>query len=155
MDVILLEKIHRLGNLGDKVNVRPGYGRNFLIPTGKAVPATAVNVAKFEEQRAGLERVQSDALGRAQARAAQLNDMLLTIAAKAGAEGKLFGSVGTLDIAEAIVAQGAEAEKREVRLPAGPLREIGEYDVEIHLHADVNATVKVKVVPEDGAPAAQ
>ena len=155
MEVILLEKIHRLGNLGDKVNVRPGYGRNFLIPTGKAVPATTVNVAKFEEQRAGLERMQADTLGRAQARAAQLNGMLLTIAAKAGAEGKLFGSVGTLDIAEAIVAQGAEAEKREVRLPAGPLREIGEYDVEIHLHADVNATVKVKVVSEDGAPAAQ
>lgn len=154
MQVILLEKIHRLGNLGDKVNVAPGYGRNFLIPTGKAVPATVANVARFEEQRAGLERVQADALGRAQARAAQLTDMLVTIAAKAGAEGKLFGSVGTLDIAEALVAQGAEAEKREVRLPAGPLREIGEFDVEIHLHPDVNATIKVKIISDDGASAA-
>ena len=155
MEIILLEKIHRLGSLGDKVNVAPGYGRNYLIPNGKAVAATAVNVAKFEAQRAGLERVQADALGRAQARATQLNDMLLIIAAKAGAEGKLFGSVGSHDIAEAIVAQGAAAEKREVRLPAGPLREIGEYAVEIHLHADVNATVKVKIVPEDGVAAAQ
>ncbi len=155
MEIILLEKIHRLGNLGDKVNVAPGYGRNYLIPNGKAVPATAVNVAKFEEQRVDLERVQADALGRAQARATQLNDMLLIIAAKAGAEGKLFGSVGSHDIAEAIVAQGAAAEKREVRLPAGPLREIGDYAVEIHLHPDVNATVKVKVVPEDGVAVAQ
>jgi large subunit ribosomal protein L9 len=153
MEVILLEKIHRLGNLGDKVSVRPGYGRNFLIPNRKAVPATAENIAKFEEQRAELERVQADALGRANARAAQLNEMTVTIAAKAGAEGKLFGSVGTGDIAEALVAQGAECEKREVRLPDGPLREVGEYEVEIHLHPDVNATVKVTVVNED-APAA-
>ena len=154
MEVILLEKIHRLGNLGDKVNVRPGYGRNFLIPNRKAVPATPDNVAKFEEQRAELERVQADALGRAQARAAQLNEFELTIAAKAGAEGKLFGSVGTQDIAAAIVALGAECEKREVRLPEGPLREIGDYEVEIHLHPDVNAMVKVKVVSEDAPPAA-
>ena len=153
MEVILLEKIHRLGNLGDKVSVRPGYGRNFLIPNRKAVPATAENIAKFEEQRAELERVQADALGRANARAAQLNEMAVTIAAKAGAEGKLFGSVGTGDIAEALVALGAECEKREVRLPDGPLREVGEYEVEIHLHPDVNATVKVTVVNED-APAA-
>ncbi|MGE0858251.1 MAG: 50S ribosomal protein L9 [Gammaproteobacteria bacterium] len=153
MEVILLEKIHRLGNLGDKVSVRPGYGRNFLIPNRKAVPATADNIAKFEEQRAELERVQADALGRANARAAQLNEMAVSIAAKAGAEGKLFGSVGTGDIAEALVALGAECEKREVRLPDGPLREVGEYEVEIHLHPDVNATVKVTVVNED-APAA-
>ena len=155
MEVILLEKIHRLGNLGDKVNVAPGYGRNFLIPQRKAVPATADNVAKFEQQRAALERAQSDALGRAEARAAQLREIAVTIAAKAGAEGKLFGSVGTGDIADAIVAQGAEIEKREIRLPDGPLREIGEYDVEVHLHADVDVTVKVKVVPEDAVPAAQ
>ena len=154
MEVILLEKIHRLGNLGDKVSVRPGYGRNFLIPNRKAVPATAENIAKFEEQRAELERVQADALGRANARAAQLNEMAVTIAAKAGAEGKLFGSVGTGDIADALVALGAECEKREVRLPEGPLREIGEFDVEIHLHPDVNATVKVKIVSEDGVSAA-
>ena len=154
MEVILLEKIHRLGNLGDKVSVKPGYGRNYLIPKRKAVPATAANVARFEEQRAELERMQSDALGRAQARAQQLQDMQLTITAKAGAEGKLFGSVGTVDISEAIAAAGAEVEKREVRLPDGPLREIGEYVVEIHLHPDVDASVRVTIVSEDGVPAA-
>lgn len=154
MQVILLEKIHRLGNLGDKVNVAPGYGRNFLIPQRKAVPATPDNIARFEAQRAELERAQSDALGRAQARAAQLGELEVTIAAKAGAEGKLFGSVGTADIADAIVALGAECEKREVRLPDGPLREIGDYEVDVHLHADVNVAVKVKVVSEDAPVAA-
>lgn len=155
MEVILLEKIHRLGNLGDKVNVAPGYGRNFLIPQRKAVPATTANVTKFEQQRAELERAQTDAHGRAEARAAQLRELVVTIAAKAGAEGKLFGSVGTSDIAAGLMALGAEVEKREIRLPEGPLREVGEYAVEVHLHADVNATVKVKVVPEDAVPAAQ
>lgn len=154
MEVILLEKIHRLGELGDKVSVRPGYGRNYLIPNRKAVPATADNVARFEEQRAELERAQAELLGAAQGRAEALKDMEVTIRAKAGAEGKLFGSVGTLDIAEAIVAAGGTAEKREVRLPNGPLREIGEYAIEIHLHADVNVEVKVKVVPEDAPSAA-
>lgn len=154
MEVILLEKIHRLGELGDKVSVRPGYGRNYLIPNRKAVSATAENVARFEEQRAELERTQADLLGAAQARAEQLKDLEVAIPAKAGAEGKLFGSVGTQDIAQAIVAAGATAEKREVRLPNGPLREIGEYTIEIHLHADVNAAVKVKVVPEDASSAA-
>ena len=154
MEVILLEKIHRLGELGDKVSVRPGYGRNYLIPKRKAVSATAVNVARFEEQRAELERTQADLLGAAQARAEQLKDLEVVIGAKAGAEGKLFGSVGTLDIAQAIVAAGDTAEKREVRLPNGPLREIGEYAIEIHLHADVNVEVKVRVVPEDASPAA-
>ena len=153
MEVILLEKIHRLGELGDKVTVRPGYGRNFLIPNRKAVPATAVNVARFEEQRAELERAQSDVMAAAQARAEQLTGLEVVIAAKAGAEGKLFGSVGTQDIAAAIVAAGASVEKREVRLPDGPLREIGEYAVEVHLHADINVEIKVKVVPED-APTA-
>lgn len=153
MEVILLEKIHRLGELGDKVTVRPGYGRNFLIPNRKAVPATAANVARFEEQRAELERAQTDILAAAKARAEQLTGLEVVIAAKAGAEGKLFGSVGTQDIAEAIVASGASAEKREVRLPDGPLREIGEYAIEVHLHADINVEIKVKVVPED-APSA-
>lgn len=153
MDVILLEKIHRLGELGDKVSVRPGYGRNFLIPNRKAVPATAANVARFEEQRAELERAQAGILSAAQARAEQLSGLEVVIAAKAGAEGKLFGSVGTQDIAAAIVASGASAEKREVRLPDGPLREIGEYAIEVHLHADINVEIKVKVVPED-APTA-
>lgn len=153
MEVILLEKIHRLGELGDKVTVRPGYGRNFLIPNRKAVPATAANVARFEEQRAELERAQTDILAAAQARAEQLTGLEVVIAAKAGAEGKLFGSVGTQDIAEAIVASGASAEKREVRLPDGPLREIGEYTIEVHLHADINVEIKVKVVPEDASSA--
>ena len=112
-------------------------------------------MTKFEQQRAELERAQTDAHGRAEARAAQLRELVVTIAAKAGAEGKLFGSVGTSDIAAGLVALGAEVEKREIRLPEGPLREVGEYAVEVHLHADVNATVKVKVVPEDAVPAAQ
>jgi large subunit ribosomal protein L9 len=149
MEVILLEKIHRLGDLGDKVNVRPGYGRNYLIPNRKAVPATAANVAKFEAQRAELERAQTEILATAQARAERLNGLEVVIAAKAGAEGRLFGSVGTHDIAQAIVAAGASAEKREVRLPDGPLREVGEYAIEIHLHADIDVEIKVKVVAED------
>ncbi|MEQ8659868.1 MAG: 50S ribosomal protein L9 [Gammaproteobacteria bacterium] len=154
MEVILLEKIHRLGALGDRVDVRPGYGRNYLIPQRKAVPATPDNVARFEEQRADLERAQADALGGAQMRAEALKEMRVSIAAKAGSEGKLFGSVGTSDIAEALSAAGVTVEKREVRLPHGSLREIGEYQVEIHLHADVDAEVTVEVVAEDGVGAA-
>lgn len=154
MDVILLEKIHRLGELGDKVSVRPGYGRNYLIPNRKAVPATADNVKRFEEQRAELERQQADLLSAAQARAEKLRELELLIPAKCGAEGKLFGSVGTQDIADAVQAAGGEVEKREVRLPNGPLREIGDYTIEVHLHADVDVEIKVKVVPEDGSRAA-
>jgi large subunit ribosomal protein L9 len=155
MEVILLEKIHRLGALGDKVSVRPGYGRNFLIPKRKAVPATAENVARFEAERADLERTQAQILSTAQARAEKLQGLQVVIGAKAGAEGKLFGSVGTVDIADAINAAGASAEKREVRLPNGPLREIGEYAIEIHLHADVTVEVKVKIVPEETQSAAK
>lgn len=154
MEVILLEKIHRLGDLGDKVVVKPGFGRNYLIPQRKAVPATAEHLAAFEERRAELERAQADAMGRATARAEQLQDCTVSIGAKAGTEGKLFGSVGTADIAAALVAAGIEIEKREVRLPDGPLRELGEHDVEIHLHADVDAHVNVNIVPEDGIDAA-
>lgn len=149
MEVILLEKIHRLGALGDRVVVRPGFGRNYLIPQRKAVPATADNVARFEAQRAELERAQSDAFEAAKARAAALAELAVTIAAKAGAEGKLFGSVGTADIAAAVVAAGVDIAKRDVRLPEGPLREIGEFSVEVHLHADLNATITVHVVAED------
>jgi len=155
MEVILLEKIHRLGKLGDKVSVRAGYGRNYLIPQHKAVPATPDNIARFEAERAQLERAQADALGRAEARAAQLRDLELAITAKAGAEGRLFGSVGTSDIADAIAARGATVEKREIRLPNGPLREVGDYAVEIHLHADLNVVVKVKVMAEDAVPASE
>ena len=149
MEVILLEKIHRRGELGDKVRVRPGYGRNFLIPQNKAVPATAENVAKFEERRAELERVQAESMAEANGRAEALQELSVTIQAKAGTEGKLFGSVGTADIAEAIVAAGVSVEKREIRLPDGPLREVGEFEVGIHLHADVEAQITVHVAPED------
>jgi len=148
MEVILLEKIHRLGDLGDKVSVKPGYGRNFLIPQRKAVPATTAHMAKFEAQRAELERAQSDALGSATARAEQMKDVNLTVSATAGAEGKLFGSVGTGDIAKAAVASGITLDKREIRLPDGPLREVGDYQVEVHLHADVDVHITVQVVAE-------
>ncbi|MCZ6665204.1 MAG: 50S ribosomal protein L9 [Gammaproteobacteria bacterium] len=154
MEVILLEKIQKLGELGDKVTVRPGYGRNFLIPKHKAVPATAENLARFEEQRADLESVQADAYARADTRAEKLRDMEITITANAGSEGKLFGSVGAGDIADAANASGAEVEKREIRLPEGPLREIGDYDIEVHLNADVTVTIKVKVIPDEGGSAA-
>ena len=151
MEVILLEKIHRLGELGDKVRVRPGYGRNFLIPQKKAVPATADNVTKFEEQRAELERAQADAVGRATAKAEALNELSVTIGARAGTEGKLFGSVGTADIAAAVVAAGIEVEKRDIRMPDGALREVGEFKVEIHLHAEISAAITVAVVAEETA----
>lgn len=153
MEVILLEKIHNLGKLGDKVRVRPGFGRNYLIPLKKAVPATADNIAKFEAQRAELEKAHQDVLSAAEGRAAQLADLEVTIAAKSGAEGRLYGSVGTGEIADALTALGQTVEKREVRLANGPIRMLGRHSVDVHLHADVNATVTVVVVSED-APAA-
>ncbi|MBI4693338.1 MAG: 50S ribosomal protein L9 [Gammaproteobacteria bacterium] len=153
MEVILLEKIHNLGKLGDKVRVRSGFGRNYLIPLKKAVPATADNIAKFEAQRADLEKAHQDVLSAAEARAAQLADLEVTIAAKSGAEGRLYGSVGTGEIADALAALGQTVEKREVRLANGPIRMLGRHSVDVHLHADVNATVTVVVVSED-APAA-
>ncbi len=149
MEVILLEKVQNLGDLGDKVVVRPGYGRNYLIPKGKAVAATQDNVAEFERRRAELEKTQADALATAQQRADSLREVTVSIARKAGEEGRLFGSVGTADIAEAVTAAGVELHKHEVRLPEGPLRQAGEYDIVLHLHADVDASVKVTVVPED------
>jgi len=151
MEVILLEKIRKLGGLGDQVRVKPGYGRNFLIPQGKAVPATSENIAKFEARRAELERAQTDALGAAQARAARIHDLTVKLVRKAGAEGKLYGSVGTTDIAEALTeASGVEVTRKEVLLPEGPLRVTGEYEIQVHLHADVDATIKVEVVAEEG-----
>ncbi len=149
MQVILLEKVQNLGELGDKVTVRPGYGRNYLIPKGKAVAATEDNLAEFERRRAELEKTQADALGKAGQRAEALREVSVSISRKAGEEGKLFGSVGTGDIAEAVTAAGVELHKHEVRLPEGPLRQAGEYDIVLHLHADVDAAVKVVVVPED------
>ncbi len=148
MEVILLDKVQNLGSLGDKVKVRSGYGRNFLIPKGKAVPATKDNEAKFEARRAELEKAMSDALGAAQSRATRMEGMKVTIAAKAGDEGKLFGSVGTSDIAYAITEAGVEVGKHEVRLPNGALRTLGEFEVDVHLHADVNQTVTVEIVAE-------
>jgi large subunit ribosomal protein L9 len=149
MEVILLEKIRRLGDLGEKVRVKPGFGRNFLIPQGKAVPATPENVAKFEAQRAELEKAQAEALATATARAGQLNALTLTIRRKAGEEGKLFGSVSTSDIAEAATAAGVELHKHEVRLPEGPFRLVGQYEVGLNLHADVDAKVKVNIEAEE------
>lgn len=148
MEVILLEKIKNLGALGAKVKVKPGYGRNFLIPQGKAVPATEKNVAEFEARRAELERTAAEAHAAAEARAAALAELTVVVAAKAGDEGKLFGSVGTRDIAEAITAAGQAVDKAEVRLPNGAIRSTGDYDVALQLHSDVFATVKVTVVGE-------
>ena len=146
MEVILLEKIANLGNLGDKVNVKSGFGRNFLLPQGKAVMANAANLEAFEARRAELEKAAADKLASAQARANELAELVVTITANAGDEGKLFGSIGTHDIAEALTASGVEVSKAEVRLPHGTIRQIGEFDVAVHLHTDVEATVKVVVV---------
>lgn len=149
MEVILLEKTRNLGNLGDKVKVRNGYGRNFLIPHGKAVPATEANIKFFEERRAELEKQANEKLAAAQARADRLAEIgAVTIPAKAGDEGKLFGSVGTRDIAEAITAAGVAVAKAEVLMPNGAIRNTGDFELTVQLHSDVAATIKVSVVPE-------
>ncbi len=149
MEVILLENIVNLGDLGDRVTVKAGFGRNFLIPQGKAVPATADNLAQFEARRAELEAAAAEALTAAETRAAAINELgLITIRANAGEGGKLFGSIGTRDIADAVTAAGCEVDKAEVRLPEGALRELGEYEVNIQVHGDVTAMVAVAVVPE-------
>ena len=150
MEVVLLEKIGKLGALGDKVTVKSGYGRNYLIPQGKAVPATAENVATFEARRAELEANAAEVVAAAEVRAGRLQELgQITIEANAGEEGKLFGSVGTRDIAEAVTAAGVELSKSEVRLPEGALHDVGEYEVVVHLHADVDATVSLAVVAEE------
>jgi large subunit ribosomal protein L9 len=149
MEVILLENISNLGGLGDKVNVKAGFGRNYLVPQGKAVPATATNVAEFEARRADLEAAAATTLAAAEARAETINALgLISIAANAGEEGKLFGSIGTRDIAEAVTAAGAEIDKSEVRLPEGALRDLGEFEVAIQIHGDVFASVAIAVIPE-------
>jgi len=149
MEVILLENISNLGDLGDKVDVKAGFGRNFLIPQGKAVPATEANTAEFEARRSELEAAAAQALGSAEARAEAINALgLISIAANAGEEGKLFGSVGTRDIAEAVAAAGCNIDKSEVRLPEGALRELGEYEIAIQLHGNVAAAVAIAVIPE-------
>ena len=148
MQLILLQKVVNLGNLGDKVNVKPGYGRNFLVPQGKAVPATAANLAEFEAKRAEYEAKAKAGLEDAQARQAKLEGASVTLKANASTEGKLYGSVGPRDIAEAFTAAGLPLEKSEVVMGEGPIRHVGEFDVLVHLHADVQTTVKVVVVPE-------
>lgn len=148
MQIILLEKIGNLGELGDEVSVKSGFARNFLIPKGKAVRATQENRGAFEERRAELERAADEQLGAAQARANELTDVAITIAVKAGEEGKLYGSVGTQDIVDALARDGHEIAKREVRLPEGVIRVTGDYEVDLQLHSDVTVTVQVSVVAE-------
>ncbi|MGF1612911.1 MAG: 50S ribosomal protein L9 [Gammaproteobacteria bacterium] len=148
MDVILLEKVPNLGELGEKVKVRSGYARNYLLPQGRAVAATAANVAEFEKRRAQLEARQAEVRSVAEAQASALGGLTVTLARKAGEEGRLFGSVGTSDIAEAVSALGIGIEKQQVRLPTGALRQVGEYQVTVHLHSDVDAVVRVEVVAE-------
>ncbi len=147
MEVILLEKIENLGALGDKVTVKSGYGRNFLLPQGKALPATAANVADFEAKRAELEKAAAEKLAAANDRKAKIEALgTITVAHNAGEEGKLFGSVGTTDIADAVTAAGVELARSEVRMPEGAFHATGEYEVDVHLHTDVNTTVKVEIV---------
>ena len=145
MEVILLQKVDNVGGIGDLVRVKSGYARNYLIPQGKATLATAENKAKFESRRAELEAKAAAELAAAQARAKKLEGLVLKIEMQAGTEGKLFGSVGTVDIAEAIGKQGVEVERSEIRLHEGPLRVVGEHDIDLHLHTDVNVTVKVVI----------
>jgi large subunit ribosomal protein L9 len=149
MEVILLESIDRLGSLGDQVKVKAGFARNFLLPKGKAKVATAENIAEIEARRAELEKQHAETLAAAKARAEKLATLQVTITAKSGTEGKLFGSVTNANIAEAIVEQGIEAVKSEVRMPEGPIRMAGEYDIDLHLHAEVNTTIKVIVIGEE------
>ncbi|UXZ54998.1 50S ribosomal protein L9 [Vreelandella venusta] len=148
MEVILLDNIGKLGGLGDKVTVKPGYGRNYLVPYGLAVPATKENVEAFNAQRAELEAQAAERKAEAEARAEQLNDIELSLVSKAGDEGKLFGSIGPRDLADAISSAGIDVAKSEVRMPQGPIRQTGEYDIALHLHADVDAVVRVVVVAE-------
>jgi len=148
MEVILLDNIGKLGDLGDKVTVKPGYGRNYLVPYGLAVPATTDNVEAFETQRAELEAQAAERKAQAETRAAQLAEIELSLVAKAGEEGKLFGSIGPRDLAEAMAQAGIEVAKSEVRMPEGPLRQTGEYDIALQLHAEVTSSVRVVVVAE-------
>jgi large subunit ribosomal protein L9 len=149
MEVILLEKVGNLGNLGETVRVKSGYGRNYLIPNRKAVPATKPNIEKFESQRADLEKAQADVVGKATARAESFVGLSITLKRKAGPEGKLYGSVGTADISQAVAETGNVLAKNEVRLPDGPFRHIGEFDVEVNLHADITVSIKLSIVAEE------
>ena len=148
MEVILLEKIANLGNLGDKVSIKAGFGRNYLVPQGKAVPATAKKIAEFEARRAELEKAAADKLSVAQTHADRLSKLKVVISHKAGDEGRLFGSVGTHNIAEAINNVGGVVEKQQIRLPHGTIRHVGDYDVDISLHSDVTVTMSISIVAE-------
>lgn len=148
MNVILLERIGNLGDLGEEVVVKPGFARNFLIPQGKAVRATDTNRAEFEQRRAELEKQAAEVLAEGEKRGRELEGMAITIVVKAGEEGKLYGSVGTQDIADAITAKGVEVEKSEVKLPEGTIRELGEYEIDIQPHSDVMVTIQLSVVAE-------
>ncbi len=149
MEVILLEKIYKLGELGEQVKVKPGFGRNYLIPQGKAVPATEENIKVFEERRAELEKAQEAHLEKARVQAEKLNGQVFTIRRKASSEGKLFGSVNVADIEEAIHATGLEVSKHGIHLPEGPFRVVGEFDLTVQLHADVDADIKIVVEAEE------
>ncbi len=149
MNIILLEKVANLGNLGDKVSVKPGFGRNFLIPGGKAVLATAERIKEFEGRRAELEKAEAERLNQAQARAESIEKLSLTITHQAGEEGKLFGSVGLPDIIKACSEAGVDVEKQEIKLSEGSIRQTGEFEVAIHLHTDVITSLKLAVVAED------
>ena len=149
MDVILLTKVANLGNIGDRVKVKSGYGRNFLLPKGKATLATPDNVKKFEARRAELEKIAGDQFKDAERRAAALKDFKLEITAKAGTEGKLFGSIGTADIAEACTNAGHKLARAEVRLPNGPLRTVGEHAIVLHLHTDIDVQLPVVITAEE------
>jgi len=149
MEIILLQKVANLGNIGDRVKVKSGYGRNFLLPKGKATLATPENIAKFEARRAEFEKTARAELESAQARASKLEGFKLTLTAKAGGEGKLFGSIGTSDIADGVKKAGFEIERSEVRLPNGPIRLAGEHVVQLHLHTDVTVDLPVVIVGEE------
>ena len=150
MEVILLENIENLGTLGDKVSVKSGFARNFLVPHGKAKVATAANLAEFEARRAELEKAAAEALGGAEARQQAIEALgVLEIEAKVGSEGKLFGSIGNVDIADAVTASGVPVEKREIRLPDGPIRTVGEHTINIHIYTDVDCSVTINVIEED------
>lgn len=149
MEVILLSKVENLGALGDKVNVRSGYARNYLIPQGKAKFATPDNIAEFEARRAELEAEAASVLAIAEERKSKLDGITVTIPAKEASEGKLFGSVGNVDVLEALTAMGHEVEKRELRMPDGAFRNLGDYEIGLHLHTDVNATITINIIPEE------
>jgi large subunit ribosomal protein L9 len=149
MEVILLQKVTNLGNIGDRVNVKSGYGRNFLLPKGKATLATPANVTRFEARRAELEKAAHENLSGAEGRKAAFEGFRLQITAKAGSEGKLFGSIGTADVAEACAKAGHPIERSEVRLPGGPIRMVGEHVISLHLHGDIDIPVPLTIVAEE------